>query len=214
MTLQRGLAWVQKAFDVIPIWTVEPDISVVMATAQPHLPRGTPYTVSPFAAGAFNKLFLLSPDETDRNLPSFILRVALPVDPYLKTASEVATLSYLSNHTSIPVPKVIAYDASAENDLGFEWILMTRLPGVPLKELWSTALLTSEERVRITEQMSGYIRQMQVVHFNRTGSLYQTPYPREVQHHQKRTKVHSSRVRSSVLNRAYCRSSILPQQPS
>ena len=174
MTLQRGLAWVQKAFDVIPIWTIEPDISVVMATAQPHLPCGTPYTVSPFAAGAFNKLFLLSPDGTDHNLPSFILRVALPVDPYLKTASEVATLSYLSNHTSIPVPEVIAYDASAENDLGFEWILMTRLPGVPLKELWSTALLTWEERVRITEQISGYIRQMQVVHFNRTGSLYFT----------------------------------------
>jgi aminoglycoside phosphotransferase len=130
--------------------------------------------VSPFAAGAFNKLFLLSPDGTDPNLPSFILRVTLPVDPHLKTASEVATLSYVSNHTSIPVPEVIAYDPSAQNDLGFEWILMTRLPGVPLKELWTTSLLSWHERVCITKEISGYIRQMQGLHSNRLGSLYLT----------------------------------------
>ena len=93
MTLQHGLGWTHRLFDVIPIWTIEPDILVVTAIAQPYLPLGIPYTASPFAAGAFNKLFLLSPDGTDHDLPSFILRVTLPVAPHWKTASEVATLS-------------------------------------------------------------------------------------------------------------------------
>jgi hypothetical protein len=173
MTLQHGLGWTRSGFfDVVPIWTIEPDISVVKAIAQPYLPLGIPYTASPFAAGAFNKLFLLSPDGTDHDLPSFILRVTLPVDPHWKTASEVATLSYVSDHTSITVPKVIAYDPSAQNDLGFEWIFMTCLPGVPLRELWSTSLLSWQERVCITEKISEYIRQMQALHSNRMGSLY------------------------------------------
>jgi hypothetical protein len=69
------------------------------------------------------------------------MRVTIPVDPYFKTASKVATLKFLSQHTSIPVPSVIAYDTSPENQLGFEWTLMTRLPGVPLKELGSSPQL-------------------------------------------------------------------------
>jgi hypothetical protein len=89
----------------------------VKAIAQPYLPLGIPYTTFPFAAGAFNKIFLLSPDGTEHDLPSFILRVTLPVDPHWKTASEVATLSYVSN---ITVPEVIACDLSGQNDLGFE----------------------------------------------------------------------------------------------
>jgi hypothetical protein len=198
MTLQYGLGWTHGLFDVVPIWTIEPDISVVKAVAQPYLPLGISYTASPFAAGAFNKLFLLSPDGTDHDLPSFILRVTLPVDPHLKTASEVATLSYVSNHTSITVPEVIAYDPSAQNDLGFEWILMTRLPGVPLKELWSTSLLSWQERVCITEKISVYIRQMQVLHSHRMGSLYLTG-----QQHPKLDELHP-KVKSNITKNENC----------
>ena len=50
----------------------------------------------------------------------YILRVTWPVEPFYKTASEVATLSYLREHTTIPVPGVIAHSSSAENELGCE----------------------------------------------------------------------------------------------
>lgn len=52
------------------------------------------------------------------------MRVSLPVDPHYKTSSGVATLDLIYKRTTIPVPKVIAHEASNENELGFEWILM------------------------------------------------------------------------------------------
>ena len=157
---------------MVPTWTVEPDSSAVEALAKPHTPPGVKYTTSVFAAGTFNKLFLLSPIKEYASSPCYIMRVALPVDPHFKTASEVATLRYLSTRTTIPVPHVIAYDASHENALGFEWILMTRLPGVPLKDLWSSPQLSWAERVQVIQTICGYIQQMQKYCFDKMGSLY------------------------------------------
>jgi hypothetical protein len=96
---------------------VEPDISVVRTIAEPCLPLGMHYAASTFAAGAFNKLYL--PSHHNNIHPSFILRVILPVDLYFKTASEVAMFKYLSHHTTIPVPQLVAYNTSADNELGF-----------------------------------------------------------------------------------------------
>ena len=52
------------------------------------------------------------------------MRASLPVDHRFKTLVEAATLDLVRMYTSIPVPKVIAFDASNTNELGFEWILM------------------------------------------------------------------------------------------
>ena len=103
------------------------------------------------------------------------MRVALPVYPYFKTASEVATLSYLADHTSIPVPRVLAHSSCASNDaLGFEWILMTRLEGVPLRSLWSTPSLPWRGRVELTKTIAGYIDQMRMIRSQLLGNLYFT----------------------------------------
>lgn len=59
------------------------------------------------------------------------MRVSLPVDPNRKTQSEVATVNG-SRVTDIPTPRIIAYDATRDNQLEFEWILMTEVHGKPL----------------------------------------------------------------------------------
>ncbi|KAH9967393.1 phosphotransferase enzyme family-domain-containing protein [Russula dissimulans] len=176
---QHGLEWKYELFDVVPTWTVEPDITVVKATAVRHLPDITSgYEISFFSAGAFNKLFLLRPlDDAGGTLESFIMRVSLPVDPFFKTASEVATLRYVGKITSIPVPRVIAFDSSAENELGFEWILMSKLPGVALKSLWDSPSLLWEERVELTKTLAGYVKQLTSFKFPRMGSLYLASRP-------------------------------------
>ncbi|CRG92006.1 hypothetical protein PISL3812_09060 [Talaromyces islandicus] len=66
------------------------------------------------------------------------MRVSLPVDPIHKTRSEVATVEWVRRVTNIPTPKVIAYDATRESEIGFEWILMTEMPGRPLAHSWRT----------------------------------------------------------------------------
>ncbi|XHF98727.1 hypothetical protein AWENTII_002266 [Aspergillus wentii] len=125
-----GLAWVQRTFNLQPQWTVEPDPQVIEQTIQSLLPSST-VQVTFLAEGALNKLYDVKVDDE-----VLVMRVSLPVDPYYKTMSEVSTVDWISRTTNIPVPRVITYQSSRESPIGFEWILMTRMPGRPLKELW------------------------------------------------------------------------------
>ncbi|RPA74568.1 hypothetical protein BJ508DRAFT_215288, partial [Ascobolus immersus RN42] len=88
--------------------------------------------------GMFNKAYLVKVLGVEKE---FFFRVRLPVDPHHRTASEVATLEFLRRNTSIPVPRVYAYDSSSDNSLKFKWILMDRVKGVPLREVWDSIKL-------------------------------------------------------------------------
>jgi hypothetical protein len=89
--------------------------------------------------GGFNKVYTVSAsgdndgdgdgEDVASQLP-YIFRVTLPVEPFYKTASEVATISYVREHTHLPVPRIIAHSPIADNELGFEWMLMEKIPGV------------------------------------------------------------------------------------
>ena len=175
---QHGLQWKYELFDVVPTWTVEFDMAVVKAIAIRHLPVTSNYEIKFFSAGAFNRLFLLHPPgNAEDTIESFIMRVSLPVDPYFKTANEVATLQFVRKYTTIPVPRVIAFDTSADNELGFEWILMSKIPGVALKSLWESPALVWEERVQIAKTLAGYVKQLTSSKFLLLGSLYPSRRP-------------------------------------
>ena len=103
--------------------------------------------------------------------------VSIPVDPYFKTPSEVATLQFVQKNTSIPVLRVIACNRSADKQLGFEWILMTKVPGVALKSLWESPALIWEERVQIAKTLGGYMKQLTSFKFPLMGSLYPSSRP-------------------------------------
>ena len=45
----------------------------------------------------------------------------------LKTESEVATMHYLRENTSIPVPTIYHYDSNPYNRLGGEYIIMSKV---------------------------------------------------------------------------------------
>lgn len=47
--------------------------------------------------------------------------------PRLKTESEVATMRYLRERTTVPVPVVYHYDSNPFNRLGGEYILMSKV---------------------------------------------------------------------------------------
>lgn len=64
------------------------------------------------------------------------MRVSLPVDPYYKVMSEVATVRWIRHFISILVPDIVAFDLSTDNEIGFEWILISLMSGVPLYSLW------------------------------------------------------------------------------
>ncbi|CAI7649441.1 unnamed protein product [Penicillium glandicola] len=66
------------------------------------------------------------------------MRVSLPVYPHNKTLGEVTTLRFLRRATDVPVPEVIAFDDSGNNEIGFEWILMECMPGISAYKIWRT----------------------------------------------------------------------------
>ena len=92
--------------------------------------------------------------------------------PYYKTESEVAGLSYIKKNTSIPVARVIAWDSSAANDLGFEWILLEMIDGIELYDVWRK--ITWESKLKIVAALAPLLGQLRDHRFSRIGSLYFT----------------------------------------
>lgn len=152
---QYGLEWDNKGLYLVPAWTREPSIEAIENVCRRQLglrPEDT-CTVSFYAAGAFNKLYLVS------NISNpLLIRVSLPVHPHLKTRGEVATLRWVRDNTEIPVPKVVAFQDDNENEIGFEWILMELMPGAPAYRRWCN--MSMEQKVAFTDRLAGFQAQL------------------------------------------------------
>ncbi|KAK9320840.1 hypothetical protein V1517DRAFT_195653 [Lipomyces orientalis] len=137
----HGLVWVQKTFGLEPRWSFEPDIEAIRQTIQRFRLSST-VEVNFLVQGAFNKLYDLKLDDE-----MLIMRISLPVDPRYKTTSEVATVDWVHRTTNIPVPSIVSYQSSRNNLIGFEWILMTKMPGKPLAETWRSLSFAAKSRL-------------------------------------------------------------------
>lgn len=139
---QDGLAWEETFFSLIPRWTREPSIDAIERTCRQKLNIRTEdtCTVSFYASGAFNKLYLVTYGDH-----SALMRVSLPVYPHAKTRSEAATLQWVRDNTKVPVPQVLAFEDSNDNEIGFEWILMDLMPGYPAHRRWRTMSMKQKE---------------------------------------------------------------------
>ncbi|KAI3318837.1 kinase-like protein [Xylariaceae sp. AK1471] len=146
---QDGLEWERGVFETVPRWTQQPSIPAIenVCRHQLNISSEDLCCVSFFAAGAFNKLYRV--DCADQSL---LMRVSLPVHPHHKTRGEVATLDWVRRNTAVPVPKVVAFDDSNDNEIGFEWILMELMSGSPLRQRWRT--MSMEQKVAITERIA------------------------------------------------------------
>ncbi|RPA89054.1 hypothetical protein L873DRAFT_1823550 [Choiromyces venosus 120613-1] len=175
---QPRVRWKPGMFSAIPTWTENPQITIIESLCRRHLYLDTPLpvslTITFLAEGAFNKLYAVSASTDSSDSPElkvYVFRVSLPVEPFYKTTSEVATLAYIRRYTTIPVPEVIAHCATAENELGFQWILMEKVHGVPLREVWPRMAISAKEE--ITEQVASCVLQMRALcRFDGIGSLY------------------------------------------
>ncbi|KAK7428873.1 hypothetical protein QQZ08_004643 [Neonectria magnoliae] len=128
---REGL-WDDSGLDLEPGWKFEPSLDAVKTV----------------------RLYVVE----DNLKQKFIMRVSLPVDPHNKTASEVATLRWLRNHSDIPVPRVMAFDDSNNNEMGFEWILMQLMPGTSAYYQWRK--LPMETKKALVENVAEYHAQL------------------------------------------------------
>lgn len=119
------------------------------------------------AQGALNKIY---DGKIDNEV--FVMRVSLPVDPYYKTMSEVSTVNWISRTANIPVPRIITCQSSRENPIGFEWIIMTKMPGRPLKALWRS--LSFSAKISLVGEVAAYSSCLFRNQLQGIGNLYTT----------------------------------------
>ncbi|KAJ5352558.1 hypothetical protein N7452_001532 [Penicillium brevicompactum] len=163
---QEGLLWEPDNFGhAQPKWTREPDIEAIKQTVQ-YLYPGLTVEIEFLGQGGFNKVYAATIDGKE-----FVMKVTLPVDPYFKTESEVATMDFVRSSTQLPIPKVFAYQSNRNNPIRFEWILMEKMPGEPFGEVWMNISREAKEKmVRQIAQAQATLFQHQ---FKGIGSFYQ-----------------------------------------
>ncbi|KAI9148392.1 phosphotransferase enzyme family protein [Paramyrothecium foliicola] len=101
--------------------------------------------------GFHNKAYVLRMD----NGREVVAKVPTPNAglPHYVTASEVATMDYMRNMVSAPVPKVFAYNSRAESSpVGAEYIIMEKAPGIPLSQVWER--LKYQQKLRVLTQIA------------------------------------------------------------
>ena len=198
---QDRLQWT-KGWSPEPIWPREPDVIVVKSLAIKHLAAELPATldnalleVTFFAEGGFNKLYQIS---YSGHHTSYLLRAALPIEPYYKTECEVATIAYLRGNTSIPVPRVFAWESNSDNELTFEWILMEKLDGIPLYDLWPRKV-PWDRKLELTEKVAKLVKELRYCQFDRIGGLYfKSALDRGTARHEKAQGSNSVPIKSAV----------------
>ncbi|KAL2867579.1 phosphotransferase enzyme family-domain-containing protein [Aspergillus lucknowensis] len=163
---RSGLDWDESGLEIVPVWSREPVLEAITNMCRYKLQTydSKSCDVSFFAEGAFNKLYLARTSHRD-----FLMRVSLPVHPHSKTRSEVTTLRFLRREADITVPEIIAFDDSNENKIGFEWILVERMPGISLYKKWRT--LTAFQKAALVQRVAEFQAQIFSHSFTGLGTL-------------------------------------------
>jgi hypothetical protein len=70
----------------------------------------------------------------------------------------------------IPAPRVYAFDSSADNELGYEWILMEKLPGVSYRSVADHISL--DAKLAVARTVAEWSDQLSRHQFGSIGSFY------------------------------------------
>ena len=156
-------------------WLVQPDLDHIMGIVIPWLDylgcEKDRTSISFLVEGGFNKVYAItSQDRMTKEQRQYVFRVTLPIDPWFKTECDVATTEIVRWSTTIPVPKIYAYDSSANNKLGLEWILMERVMGRQMSESWDD--LEYNAKVGFTRQIADWTQQLSTLTSKKIGGVY------------------------------------------
>ena len=105
-----------------------------------------------------------------RSRKEYVFRVSLPVWPYYKTESDVATTEFVRLTTKIPVPVIYAFDSNPNNTLGFEWMLMEKVKGMPLGDVWDS--MDFHAKQSLTRIIAGWMAELSQFRFSKIGSIF------------------------------------------
>lgn len=124
--------------------------------------------------GSYNVCFpIVFLDSENNDVEKWIVRIPLLprlAFPEEKMRSEIATMKYISEKTSIPIPRVYGYSITNNNSLGLPFLLLGYIEG---KTLHSVGMknLTTEQQEHLYEQLSRIYLELFQQQFDRIGAL-------------------------------------------
>ena len=143
------------------------DINVLQQLASSRLNRHC-VCARRLTRGFYNEIYLLQFDIG----PDCIARLSRDLThPAAKFASEVSTMKYVAQNTNIKVPEVYDWDFTVHNPIKIPYILMERLPGQHLYQVWDE--LTFEEKKHVLSQIVDTLLELWTkCQFKEIGCLY------------------------------------------
>ncbi|CVL05003.1 uncharacterized protein FMAN_12996 [Fusarium mangiferae] len=154
--------------DHLPLPLPENAINALLETLR--LPLATSIS-NPKTMAQYHSVYFLTlpPTELSRGYSELILRVAGNHIPKIKTMNEIGVMTWVSKNTTIPLPEVIAYDASTRNPIAHEYTLFSRIPGVTLSDIYGS--LSDKQQNDILDQLMDFLTQLQAHKFDGLGGL-------------------------------------------
>ncbi|KAL1649130.1 hypothetical protein SLS58_001702 [Diplodia intermedia] len=158
-----------------PVWKVEPDVDIIANIVRPYAAlcglANENITVKFLAKGAWNSVYTVSTvDEASGHTSECIFRCALPGYPWFRMQLEVSTMEYVRMNTTIPVPKVYAFNSSMKNALGLEWLLMEKVNGTSYAEAEKT--MSFAAKIELHRTVADWVHQLSQLTFDKMGCLY------------------------------------------
>ena len=173
---KRRMRWRYRwCWELGPELIQEPNTQHIQETVQQYIdfiaPETKTISVELLAQGAFNQAYnIMAENKATGFRKEYVFRVALPIYPHYKVESDVATTEFVRHTTTIPVPIIYAFDSSPTNKLGFEWMLMEKVEGVSLYDVWDTMGYSTKKKLSRT--VANWMDQLSRLKFNKIGSLY------------------------------------------
>jgi hypothetical protein len=122
------------------------------------LPKAT-HIVPTKVTAEYHSIYMITvPSNVKSPHTNLVLRVSGNHLPKIKTKNEVGVMAWISKNTTIPIPGVVAYDASVDNPLGYEYTLLTRVEGETLSDIYLT--LDKEQLEGVVDQLIDILDQL------------------------------------------------------
>lgn len=134
--------------------------------------------VDPPLFGSYHVLFPVRFQDGLRwllKVPGHGTRARFDASAAVALRSEALTMRLIRRETSIPIPDVLAFEASLDNALGCPFILMSFIPGISLYDCWfDRSVPTDQLHARRTQALKGIaaaMAQLDRFAFDRGGAL-------------------------------------------
>ena len=126
---------------------------------------------SPKVTAEYHSIYLIDLPPNSHSLHSeLVLRISGHHLPQIKTNNEVAVMSWISKKTAIPIPEIVAYDASEENPISHEYTLLSRVQGATLSEIYN--FLDNEQINQMIDHLIDILSQLNAHEWTAIGGLH------------------------------------------